>query len=117
MKTFLISAATLLAFGGAASAWANPPPAVVSVPADPSSPSEARAYTDALTQAIERQCRLENNPVFGLNELHYESCIQSERDHIAATEPTGLFASRLGITRHEAEKRLAILEADDAFHG
>jgi hypothetical protein len=117
MKTFLISAATLLAVGGAGAAWANPPPDIVPTPADPSSPSEARAYTNALTDAIDRQCRSANNPTIGLNLLRFESCRDSERDHIAATEPTGLFASRLGITRDEAEARLADMQLGAAFKG
>jgi hypothetical protein len=110
-----MSVSIAFTLGGPAAAWADPPPEVVSTPADPSSPSQARAYTDALMDAIDRECRLTNNPAVGLNMLRYESCRESERDHIAATEPTGLFASRLGITREKAESRLALIEADGAL--
>jgi hypothetical protein len=115
MKTFLISAATLAALGGGAAAWADPPSEIVPTPANPSSHAESRAYTDALMDAIDHTCRRATNPTVGFNLLRFESCRESERDHIAATEPTGLFAARLGITRDQAETRLARMHIEDEF--
>jgi hypothetical protein len=117
MKTIVISVAVAFTLGGAAAAWADPPSETVQVPTDLSSASQARAYTNALRDAIDRECRLANNPVIGFNEVHYEGCRESERAQIAATEPTGLFAARLGVTRKEAQSRYAQLQTDEDIHG
>jgi antirestriction protein ArdC len=115
MKILLISAATLAAFGGAA-AWADPPPDVVQIPADPASSAQAHAYTDALLSAVDHTCRVSNNPTIGFEMLRYEACRESERDRLAATEPTGLLAARFGITRREAESRFELSQMDEDFH-
>lgn len=69
----------------------------VSVPSDLSNPAVARAYTNALMHAAVTVCTKETAPVIGLNYYAYKACLKATRRNIAASEPTGLLAARLGL--------------------
>ncbi len=88
---------------GAASASADTVTETVTVPANLISKTQDQAYTQELLTTIDEVCRRANNPVIGERYWNYRACRASERARLAAQEPTGLLAQRLGETRTQAE--------------
>src|SRR5579871_5490198 len=87
--------------------YTDPPHAydAVPLPADPHSAEQAQLYTDALIDAIDHSCRRANNPPVEVDLYRFRECVAVETQRVAAEEPTGLLADRLGESRATAEAR------------
>lgn len=96
--------------------YTSPPHAYdqVPLPADPTSAEQAQLYTDALTDAVHHACRRANNPTVEVGEYRFEECVKVETQRVAAEEPTGLYADRLGESRAAAEARYVARHTADA---
>jgi hypothetical protein len=92
MKPLLIATAIALLGAGAASAEK-----AVSIPKNLDDPATAAAYTTELQHAVMSVCRQAATPVIGLNYFRYQSCLKTTGAALAKSEPTGLFAQKLGL--------------------
>jgi hypothetical protein len=89
---FILAAASLLACGAAQAQQVE-----VAVPADLAAPDAAAAYTSSLIDAVDKVCAREAGPVIGVGYYVFWACVKQTRIDVAAKDPTGLLARRLGL--------------------
>ena len=87
MKRIIISAAIVLSAGAA-----HADPVTVMTPRAEASLAEQQAYVAALDDAVEKVCRKEHAPVYGVAFYSYRACLKDTRLDVAKKDPTGLYA-------------------------
>jgi UrcA family protein len=98
MKRLFLAATVILAPALAAPAFAEPT-VQVQVPANVRTEAGQKAYLDNLDRAVNRVCHRAVGPVVGVSWYTFRDCIIATKAEVAAREPTGLYASRLGLER------------------
>ncbi len=88
MKRIIISAAIAMS---ASAAYAEP--VTVMTPKAGASLSEQQAYVAALDTAVEKVCKQEHAPVYGVAFYSYKACVKETRLDVAKKDPTGLYAA------------------------
>lgn len=94
----LVQALIIAAFSTTAVAAANAEKVTVSIPSNVAEPAAAAAYTDNLMRATATVCSRETSPVAGTNYYRFRACLKQTRADVAAKDPTGLLAQRLGLS-------------------
>ena len=88
MKRIIISAAIAMSAGAA---YAEP--VTVMTPKAGASIAEQQAYVAALDEAVEKVCKQENSPVYGVAFYSYKACLKETRLEVVKKDPTGLYAA------------------------
>ena len=88
MKRIIISAAIALSAGAA---YAEP--VTVMTPQASASLAEQQAYVAALDKAVEKVCKREHAPIYGMAYYSYQACLKETRLDVAKQDPTGLYAA------------------------
>lgn len=88
MKRIIISAAIAMSAGAA---YAEP--VTVMTPKAGASLAEQQAYVAALDDAVEKVCKKEHAPIYGVAFYSYKACVKDTRLDVAKQDPTGLYAA------------------------
>ena len=95
MKRLIVAAASVACLTSAAYAE---PQVEVAVPANLSDKTVAAQYVSDVMAAVNKVCRRAAAPIVGANYYRFRACVEHTKATVAAQEPTGLLADRLGVT-------------------
>lgn len=97
MKPFFLSLAAALAFAAPASAQRS---VIVDIPDNVRTPAGAKAYLEALDDAVDEVCTPKYGALIGPSRDAYYECVKKTSATVKATEPTGLYR----LNRKDAQR-------------